>query len=137
MQFRRPAILLVALGFAGCQQAEIACGCATYAMEISAQDQVGKALVLDSLRFLWGTDTFRLIPDSNQISLSLGYREGLYRVIAFHGGQASDTASLDVRIGGPKECRTLSTHSVQFTFTDTGKPTFIARELGGCGQHTN
>lgn len=137
MFFRALLALSLALAFTACQHSEVGCACATYAVDISAQDPNGNPLALDSLHYLWGTDTLRLIPESNQISCNLGFREGQYRVIAFHGHQISDTASVEVRTGGPANCRTLSTQSIRFTFADTAKPTFLAREVGGCGQHMN
>lgn len=134
MSIRRAVLSLpLAFAFTGCQDAEVGCACATYAVEITALESSGTTLVLDSLHYLWGSDTLRKVPKSYEINLSVGTREGLYRLIAFHGDQTSDTANVDVRYGGPKECRTLSTQSVQFTFSDTGKSTFLARNVGGCG----
>lgn len=135
MSIRRVLLSLpiATLTFTACQHAEVSCGCATYAIDVSAQDASGTSIALDSLHYLWGTDTLRLAPEANQTSMNVGFREGLYRLIAFHGHQVSDTASVEVRYGGPKECRTLSTQSVQFTFSDTGKSTFLARNVGGCG----
>jgi hypothetical protein len=126
---------IAALAITGCQHAEVGCGCATYALEVSASDGSGTSIALDSLHYLWGTDTLRKTPLANESNLSIGTREGLYRLIAFHGSQFSDTVDVEVRYGGPKECRTLSTQVIQFTFPDTSKPTFLTRKIGGCGDH--
>lgn len=134
MSIRRAVLSLpLAFAFTGCQHSEGTCTCFGPGMSVTAQDSSGTTIPLDSLHYIWGTDTLRLVPASNRTDLSVGYSEGLYRLIAFHGGQTSDTANVDVRYGGPKECRTLSTQSVHFTFADTGKATFLARKLGGCG----
>ena len=128
-----PLFLLIA---AGCERTEMACACATYAVSVDAEDKDGRALVLDSLHYVWGTDSLQIQPTPNETYLNLGLREGLYRLVAFYRGQASDTARVEVRMGGPAHCRTLSTQLVRFTFPDTARPTSLTRQIGGCGQKT-